>query len=357
VLAALLAPVLGAEPASAGRFVDRTVTALRSGPIYVDPHAEYKPYRSEVQELRRRIRSSHAGPLHVAVLPARAAKEGGGSARALAGVLRRRLGRQGTYAVVAGADFGAASSDLPPGEAERLARAAYSAHRDQGVGPTLLDFVDRVGDAKSGRSPGGGGGGGIPTGAVVAILAAVAAVAALGALVRRRRRTAAVRPVRRAARDDLASFAADARELEPAAASPAAAAAYGAALDAYERAEHACDRSRSPEDLRAVASALARGRNDLARARALLAADAAPAPRRPCFFDPRHGPAAREVEWREDGHAPRRVAACEADAERVERGADPDVRHVLVHGRPVPYWDAPPEFGPWIEGHYGEAQS
>ena len=190
VLAALLAPVLGAEPASAGRFVDRTVTALRSGPIYVDPHAEYKPYPSEVQEIRRRIRSSHAGPLHVAVLPARAAKEGGGSARALAGVLRRRLGRQGTYAVVAGADFGAASSDLPPGEAERLARAASSAHRDQGVGPTPLDFVDRVGDAKSGRSPGGGGGGGIPTGAVVAILAAVAAAAALGALVRRRRRTA-----------------------------------------------------------------------------------------------------------------------------------------------------------------------
>jgi hypothetical protein len=152
--------------------------------------------------------------------------------------------------------------------------------------------------------------------------------------------------VRRAARDDLASFAADARALEPAAASPAAAPAYRAALAAYERAEQACDRARSPEDLRLVGSELARGRYELARAQALLEGHEAPARRPLCFFDPRHGPGPRDVEWDS-----RRVAACEADAERVERGADPDVRHVLVDGRPVPYWDAPPEFRPWIEGY------
>jgi hypothetical protein len=151
----------------------------------------------------------------------------------------------------------------------------------------------------------------------------------------------------RAARDDLASFAADLRELEPAAASPAAAGAYRAALAAYERAELACDRARSPEDLRAAAATLAGGRRELARARALLEGDEAPAAPRPCFFDARHGPAVREVEWDS-----RRVAACEADAERIERGAPPDIRHVLVDGKPVPYWDAPPEFGPWIEGQY-----
>ena len=162
--------------------------------------------------------------------------------------------------------------------------------------------------------------------------------------------------MRRAARDDLASFAADVRELEPAAASPSAAESYGRALDAYARAEHACDHARSPEDLRFVASTLAGGRHELARARALLEGDEAPPPRRPCYFDPRHGPGVREVEWAPDGQAPRRVAACEADAERIERGADPDVRHVLVEGRPVPYWDAPPEFRPWIEGQSGEAR-
>jgi hypothetical protein len=155
--------------------------------------------------------------------------------------------------------------------------------------------------------------------------------------------------VRRAARDDLASFAADIRELEPAAASAAAAEAYRAALAAYERAELACDRARSPEDLRAVASTLVAGRHELARARALLEGEEPPRSRRPCFFDPRHGPAVEAIEWDS-----RRVAACEADAERVAQGARPDVRHVLVGGRPVPYWDAPPEFRPWIEGHYGD---
>jgi len=49
--------------------------------------------------------------------------------------------------------------------------------------------------------------------------------------------------VRRAARDDLASFSADVRELEPAGSHPAAAEAYRAALSAYERAELACDRA------------------------------------------------------------------------------------------------------------------
>jgi hypothetical protein len=157
--------------------------------------------------------------------------------------------------------------------------------------------------------------------------------------------------VRRAARDDLASFAADLRELESAAASPAAAGAYRAALAAYEHAEPACDRARSPEDLRAAAATLAAGRRELAQARALLEGNEPPESPRPCFFDARHGPAVREVEWDS-----RRVAACEADAARLEHGAAPDVRHVLVDGKPVPYWDAPTEFQPWIEGQYGEAR-
>jgi hypothetical protein len=154
--------------------------------------------------------------------------------------------------------------------------------------------------------------------------------------------------VRRAARDDLASFAADLRELEPAGSHRGAAEAYGAALAAYERAELACDRARSPEDLRAVAKTLVRGRDELARAAALLDGGEPPPPRRPCFFDARHGPAVREVEWES-----RRVAACAADAERLDRGEEPGVRQVMVGGRPVPYWDAPPEFRPWIEGQHG----
>ena len=336
--------MLGAEPASAGRFVHRAVTALRSNPIYVDPSAEYKPDPADVRELRRRIAGSHAGPMFVADLPARAAAEAGGDPSALAAALRRRLGRPGTYAVAVGADFRATSSELPPGTAARLAAAAYAAHRDDGVGPTLLDFASRVDAAKSGRSEGGGAWKWI----VAAIVAVLVAGVALVALARWHRRTAPLRPVRRAARDDLAAFAAEARDLEPAAAHPAAAEPYRAALDAYARAEQACDRARSPEDLRAVAATLAQGRFELARARAQLEGGEPPPSRRPCFFDARHGPGVREVDWDS-----RRVAACKPDAERIEQGADPEVRHVLVAGRAVPYWEAPAEFRPWLEGQCG----
>jgi hypothetical protein len=155
--------------------------------------------------------------------------------------------------------------------------------------------------------------------------------------------------VRRAARDDLASFADDLRAHEGAAATPP----YAAALACYERAELACDSARSPDDLRAVAAELAYGRHELARAQALADGREEPERRQPCFFDPRHGLAVQEVEWSPEGSAPRRVAVCAADAERLAQGAEPETRHVMVDGCPVPYWAAPPEFRPWIDGHYG----
>jgi hypothetical protein len=158
--------------------------------------------------------------------------------------------------------------------------------------------------------------------------------------------------VRRAARDDLAAFADVVRGLEAATRVPAAADAYSAAVAAYERAERSYDRARTPEELEPVAATLADGWYELTRARALLAGSEPPARRPPCFFDPRHGQSTRDVEWAPDGSAPRRVAACAADAELLAQGAAPATRHVLVDGRAVPYWDAPPSFAPWLSGYY-----
>ena len=154
--------------------------------------------------------------------------------------------------------------------------------------------------------------------------------------------------MRRAARDDLASFTEDARELERRGLPPAAADAFANALACYERAELAYDRARAPEELAPVTAALAEGRYELAHARAVLEGREAPERRPPCFFDPRHGPAAREVEWES-----RVVAACEADAERIESGAEPETRHLFVDGRLVPHWSAPPAFDAWRRGYYG----
>jgi hypothetical protein len=66
-----------------------------------------------------------------------------------------------------------------------------------------------------------------------------------------------------------------------------------------------------------------------------------PERRQPCFFDPRHGPSTRDVEWSPDGGAPRLVPACEADALRVEEGEEPESRQVAYRGAMVPYWAAP----------------
>ena len=348
--AVALSPALGARPASAALIADRAVAALRHDRIYVDPRAQYTLDRAEMRQLRSRIAGSHAGPMFVAILPTQAQQELGGDPGAVVRRIRRRLNLPGTYAVVVGASFRATSTDLPPGEGSRFAARAYAAHADQGVGPTLLDFVNRVGDAKTGRSPGGGG---FPWSVLVTIAAVAAALAVLVGLERWRRRTQVLRPVRRAARDDLASLAAEIRAADHERAPPAAEEARAAALACYERAERALDRARSPEDVGPVTAAVGEGRYETARAAALLAGEEPPKRASPCFFDPRHGPAAREVEWSPDGEPPRAVPACEADAERVEAGAEPDARHVLVGGRPVPYWDAPPAFDAWRDGYFG----
>ncbi|HYZ79205.1 MAG TPA: hypothetical protein VE596_17705 [Gaiellaceae bacterium] len=152
-------------------------------------------------------------------------------------------------------------------------------------------------------------------------------------------------------RDDLASLAEDVRELERGGLPPVAAEPFARALACYERAELAYDRARSPEELEPATAALAEGGYELARARAAREGREAPERRPPCFFDPRHGPAAREVEW-----GPRVVGACQADTERIERGAEPETRYLFVDGRPVPHWSAPPAFDAWRCGYYGRAR-
>ncbi len=73
-------------------------------------------------------------------------------------------------------------------------------------------------------------------------------------------------------------------------------------------------------------------------AREVLAGRTPPERRAPCFFDPRHGPSARDVAWAPEGGTPRSVPACEADAQRVERGEEPRARTIdgaaLLGGRP-----------------------
>jgi hypothetical protein len=80
---------------------------------------------------------------------------------------------------------------------------------------------------------------------------------------------------------------------------------------------------------------------------------AEPPERRPaCFFDPRHGPSVREVEWSPGGGATREVPACAACALRVEEGVEPETRQVLVGGQQTPYWAAGPAYGGYFGGFF-----
>jgi hypothetical protein len=220
----------------------------------------------------------------------------------------------------------------------------------------LLDFVDRVASERNGGG-GGDGSGGQPSGgggAVIGLLiAGVIAFLVFRAIRSRRRSQAELAEVKAAAHEDLIALADDVQKLEqPVDSNAQAKKEYTQALSFYDKASSTYDRVTQPRQLEAVASALEEGRWHMSSAEALLEGRNPPERRPPCFFDPRHGPSARDVEWTPPGGTPRKVPACEADAQAVEQGMQPASREVMAGGRKVPYWSAPPYFGPWAGGYF-----
>jgi hypothetical protein len=124
------------------------------------------------------------------------------------------------------------------------------------------------------------------------------------------------------------------------------------ALDAYGDAERSLRAATKAEEIRRVTELLADGRYAASSLQARLAGRPVPQRRPPCFFDPAHGPSAAEVAWAPPGGAARSVQACEADADRVRTGLDPEVRTVRRGSRLVPYWDAGRGCLPWLQGYY-----
>jgi hypothetical protein len=356
LLASAFAAALVLVPgAQAGPIIDRAVAALHSGPVYVDPAAELAPSAADQGRLRQKIDSANAGPVYIAILPNAAELEAGGSPDGVLQAIHDGLGLKGTYAAVIGTHFRAGSDGvLPQGVAGRLASEALAAHRGAGVTATLLDFVDRVAAERSGSGGGGGGGTNGAGGVLVAVLiAAIVAFLLFTAVRRRRRSQAELAEVKAAAHDDLVSLADDVQKLEqPVESNPQAKQEYTQALDSYDKASGSYDRATQPRQLEAVATALEEGRWHMSAAQAFLAGHAPPERRPPCFFDPRHGPSTRDVEWAPPGGTPRKVPACEADAVAVESGAQPASREVMTGGRTVPYWSAPPYLGPWAGGYF-----
>ncbi|MDP9346572.1 MAG: hypothetical protein M3P44_12810 [Actinomycetota bacterium] len=359
VLTALVVALLAVPAAASAAQLDATVAALRSSPVYVAPGAKPTLTAAEQQQVRAAI--DRAGtPVYVAVLPAGALDETGGDADEFVRRLGKAESEPGTYAVVAGGKFRAASTRLKRGRAGDLATEAFDARSKDGLAPTLVHFVDLVGKAVRSSGSGGGssrgsGGGGL---AILALLAGGGGLFALTRARRRRREQAAqVEELRRIANDDIVALGDDVRaidlDIEMPGADPKAREDLGVALDRYDRAELALKGARTPQDFAPVSTALEEGRWAMESAKARLAGRTPPERRPPCFFDPRHGPSTRDVEWSPDGYPAREVPACEADAVRIESGEEPMTREVELGGRRMPYYAGPGWMGPYSGGYYG----
>src|SRR5207244_3775301 len=208
----------------------------------VEPARRPRQTPGQKDRLEDEIPKQGDGPIYIAVLAAAARNEAGGDTTEALRALALEVHRRGAYAVVAGGQFRAvatANTGLGSGEAGKLATKAFDAHQLDGLGATLVDFVDRVGAARS-------NGGGHRFNWWPVILLAGAGFFVLRAF--RRRRAAAVdtAEVKEAAREDLVALADDVQALEhDVDRSPQAKQSYLAALDQYSKASQAFDRART----------------------------------------------------------------------------------------------------------------
>lgn len=355
-LAILLAGVPGAQAAT-----DLSVVAdkLRESPVYVDPEAKDILAPSDAEALADKIEDSDK-PIFIAVLPEDYPTQD------LFRNLRTETGVTGLYGIRLGDRFDA--------------RADSSVLGNQGV-RNLVASVQDTGDAKAQlndfvdnglRNIGGGapnswndGSGDVPVGGLITVGALVAAGGAgVYAVSRRNRRRheeeqrVALEKLRVVVDEDITAFGEELDRLDfhpgEAGADDAMRTDYKRALDAYEQAKSYMAAARRPEDVRAVTQAVEDGRFALARLDARRNGGPLPERRTPCFFDPRHGPSVTDVSWAPPGGAEREVPVCEADRDRLDRGAEPAVREVDTDdGRRRPYWEAGPAYGPWAGGYFG----
>ena len=358
VALAVLAPAPAASAQVTTDVVGEAAQSLRTDPVFVHPDAEASV---DADAIRDRVGRGDAGDVFVAVLP-----ESAGPPGPAAEQIYNELRQKGTYAVVSGRSFSAGN---PAVSVRNLATQAVQAKRDGGATAIVLDFVDRVAErrAQGGGNGSAGGAGGPaagegPSGGFLLGLLGLLGLGGLAAMIvsrrrRRREEQAQLAEVKTVARDDLVALGDDIRALdldvEMPDADPEAKRHYGQAVEAYSRAENRFNLARRPDDLEPVTRDLEEGRYAMTAAKAGL--EGRPVPERtvPCFFDPRHGPSAAQVEWAPPGGQPRPVPVCAADAQRIDDGQEPMTREIDVGGERMPYWNAPAYYGPWSGGFFG----
>lgn len=127
---------------------------------------------------------------------------------------------------------------------------------------------------------------------------------------------------------------------------------YQAALDAYERAKFTAPRLGATDQLSTIIDTLATGRYSLACVRARVAGQPVPDLRVPCFFNPQHGPSARDVMYTVPRRGTQRLPACTMCATRIKQREKPEIRTVQIGTRKVAYWEAGAAYLPYSQGYF-----
>ena len=171
------------------------------------------------------------------------------------------------------------------------------------------------------------------------------------------RREDELAPVKKLAFEDITAFGVDLQDLDHEMSGhdldAGANADYQRALDTYESAKTAGDSITRHEDIRHITSIVEDGRYAIACVRARVEGRPLPTRRPPCFFDPRHGPSVADVLFVPPDGVERDVPACALDVERVNAGAEPDVRKVMVGAQRVPYYQGGRAYEPYAAGYFG----
>ena len=344
--------------------VDRAIAALRSDPVYVDPGAERAISAADADRAatgdprrgrRRRCtsRSSRA---------ARWAATGGAGRRRDAAARRRRASPAPTRSWPANR-FRALSDDPKVrtrrwrrGRRRRRSRARR--RDDDFVTATLLDFIDRMGAVRGGGNPDAASAAWIAPVLLVLLGVGGGALAAHAAPAPARAPRREMAELKENVRDDLVALGDDIRALdldvELDGTDPAVKADYARAVDAYDRANTMWQRPRPRATWRRSPPRSRRAASRWRRPRRAPRAEPVPERRPPCFFDPRHGPSTRDVEWapaRRRAPARARLRGRRA-ARRGGRAAGVPLR--LVGGHRGPYWDAGPAYAPMAGGYFAD---
>ncbi|MFJ8644902.1 hypothetical protein ACIRNI_02030 [Streptomyces sp. NPDC093546] len=358
MLLVALAPGAGAKATGLSDAGD----ALRAGPVYVHPEATGELSQADADALADKILDADK-PVFVAVLPATEEFPRENLLRNL----RTETGVTGVYAVRLGDAFAAGADRAVM--SNQAVQNIVTAVRQPGVDAAteLNAFVDQALPLARGSAPStweGVPGDGVPVGGLVTLGAVAAAGGATAFTVVRRRRQRreaeereALERMRVVVDEDITAFGEELDRLDFHPAEPGADDAmrtdYEHALDAYDKAKSQMGQARHPHDVRGVTEALQDGRFALAVLAARREGRPLPERRAPCFFDPRHGPAATEAPWAPPGGAVREVPVCAADAARLEAGEEPMARTVDTDYGRRPYWEAGPAYGPWAGGYFG----